>query len=194
MSGPARVGCIDATDPALPCGQSSRQAGAARPWVRVVRRAAPGGPGELAGGTGRAGMQRVAVRASRRGRSLQRGRLAASRRTGDGEPAAERSDERFAVLLSASDELSAAWAPSHPQLMPSSTAVTSTGSWRGVRREISGGDPMKAREPLQPRALAAATGSDRYWVLGLSAVWSHGCRSTEKNLGRAAARQGPSRV
>ena len=48
--------------------------------------------------------------------------------------------------------------------------------------EICGGEPMKAREPLQPRARAAATGSDRYWVLGLSAAWFHGCRSTEKNL------------
>ena len=53
---------------------------------------------------------------------------------------------------------------------------------------------MKAREPLQSRARAAATGSDRHWVLGLSAAWFHGCRRTEKNLGRAAARQGPSRV
>ena len=189
MSGPARVGCIDATDPALPCGQSSRQAGAARPWVRVVRRAAPGGPGELAGGTGRAGMQRVAVRASRRGRSLQRGRLAASRRTGDGEPAAERSDERSAILLSASDEPSAAWAPSHPQLMPSSTAVPppAAGEASGERSVVA--VSMKAREHER-----AATDSDRYWALGLSAVWFHGCRRTEKNLGRAAARLGPSRV
>ena len=144
------------------------------PWTRGTRfatraphRPHPRRPGEPAGGIWAhwsAASCRVGVE--------RRPKPAAwsPRRAGDGEPAAERSDERSAILLSASDEPSAAWAPSHPQLLPSSTAVTSTGRWRGTRREISGGDPMKAREPLQPRALAAATGSDRYWVLGLSAV------------------------
>ena len=165
--------------------------GRARSETRASHRHHPGRSGEPAGGI-RARWTAAYSRASIERRS----KLAAwsSGRAGDGEPAAERSDERSAILLSASDEPSAAWAPSHPQLMPSFTAVTTTSSWRGVRREISGGDSMKAREPLQPRALAAATGSDRYWVLGLSAVWFHGCRRTEKNLGRAAARLGPSRV